>query len=78
MDPEIRESIMGHWYRGRSVSERYGRIGDEELISAIDCMSFDHGGTEILINGQEKKKPTEDGTLNRQVCDQIVTKSAVT
>ncbi len=49
MDPEIRESIMGHWYRGRNVTERYGRIGDEELIKAIDQMTFDHGKTEILV-----------------------------
>ena len=79
MDPEIRESIMGHWGRGRSVSERYGRISDEELISAIDGMSFDHGVTEILINGNEKKKPIKSTALNRQaICDQIVTKFAVT
>jgi integrase len=49
MDPEIRESIMGHWYRGRNVNERYGRIGDEELIRAMDQMTFDHGKTEILV-----------------------------
>ncbi|MFH1117289.1 MAG: site-specific integrase [Pseudomonadota bacterium] len=49
MDPEIRESIMGHWYRGRNVNERYGRIGDEELVRAIDQMTFDHGKTEILV-----------------------------
>jgi integrase len=49
MDPEIREAIMGHWYRGRNVNERYGRIGDEELIKAIDQMTFDHGKTEILV-----------------------------
>ncbi len=78
MDPEIRESIMGHWYRGRSVSERYGRISDAELIRAIDGMSFDHGETDIQVNSPGKKKPTEDTTLNRQVCDQIVTKSMVT
>ena len=69
---------MGHWYRGRSVNERYGRISDAELIRAIDEMSFDHGETEIQVNGHEKKKPTEGRILNRQVCDQIVTKSAVT
>jgi integrase len=74
MDPEIRESIMGHWYRGRSVNERYGRISDAELLRAIDEMSFNHGETEIVVNGHEKKKPTEATTLNRQVCDQIVTK----
>ncbi len=78
MDPEIRESIMGHWYRGRSVNERYGRISDAELLRAIDGMSFNHGETEIQVNSNKKKKPTEDVTLNRQVCDQIVTKSAVT
>ena len=77
MDPEIRESIMGHWYRGRSVNERYGRISDTELIRAIDGMSFDHGETEIVVNGHEKKKPNEAVTLNRQVCDQIVTKTLV-
>lgn len=56
MDPEIRESIMGHWYRGRSVTERYGRISDEELLSAIDSMTFDHGETEILISDGKKEK----------------------
>jgi integrase len=49
MDPEIREAIMGHWFRGRNVNERYGRIGDAELIKAIDSMTFDHGHTEILV-----------------------------
>jgi integrase len=75
MDPEIRESILGHWYRGRSVNERYGRIGDAELLRAIDAMTFDHGETEIIVSSPRKKKPKEDMTLNRQVCDQIVTKS---
>lgn len=78
MDLELRESIMGHWFRGRNVNERYGRISDAELIRAIDGMSYDHGETEIQVNSQKKKKPTEGGSLNRQVCDQIVTKSAVT
>jgi integrase len=49
MDPEIREAILGHWFRGRNVNERYGRIGDAELIKAIDSMTFDHGHTEILV-----------------------------
>ena len=40
MDPEIRESIMGHWFREKSVSERYGRINDAELVNAIDLMTF--------------------------------------
>jgi len=49
MDPEIRESIMGHWSRQRTVSERYGSISDQELLQAIDRMTFDHGETEIWV-----------------------------
>jgi len=48
MDPEIREAVLGHAERGRLVVERYGRISDEELVSAVDAMTFDHGETEIL------------------------------
>jgi integrase len=61
MDPEIRESIMGHWSRRRSVTERYGRISDEELLHAVDAMTFDHGGTEILISDGRKEK-SDNGT----------------
>ena len=49
MDYQIAESIMGHWFKGKSVNDRYGRIGDQELIQAIDRMTFDHGETEILV-----------------------------
>jgi integrase len=49
MHPEIQESILGHTTRTRSVSERYGRISDQELLQAIDLMSFDHGETEIWL-----------------------------
>jgi len=54
MDPEIRESILGHSSKQRLVSERYGRISDKELVSAIDTMTFDHGTTEILATIKEK------------------------
>ncbi len=54
MDPEIRESILGHWFREKSVTERYGRISNEELVRAIDSMTFDHGETEILVARQDK------------------------
>ena len=57
MDPEIRENIMGHWYRGRNVNERYGRIGDKELINAIDLMTVEHGETEILLSDFRKENP---------------------
>lgn len=56
IDFEIREAIMGHSNRGRSVAERYGRISDKELIDAIDRMTFDHGDTEILVSPSAKKR----------------------
>lgn len=49
MHPEIEMAIMGHAERGRSVHERYGRISDQELLDAIDRMTFDHGETEIVV-----------------------------
>jgi integrase len=70
MDPEIREAIMGHWYRGKTINERYGRIGDQELIDAIDGMSFDHGDTEIFVNDRKEKSQGRPPSG----CDQIVTK----
>ncbi|MBI5249919.1 MAG: tyrosine-type recombinase/integrase [Desulfomonile tiedjei] len=69
MDPEIREAIMGHWYRGKTINERYGRIGDQELIDAIDGMSFEHGDTEIFVNSRKEK--SQGGRPSG--CDQIVT-----
>ena len=52
MDPEIRESILGHWFKEKSVSERYGRIGHDELVRSIDLMTVDHGGTEVFVAGR--------------------------
>ncbi len=49
VDPQIAETIMGHVFRLKSVNERYGRISDEELLKAIDMMTFDNGETEILV-----------------------------
>ena len=61
MDPQIAESIMGHWYKERTVNERYVRISDEELIQAIDAITFDHGPTEILVPGHETEGICEKG-----------------
>ncbi len=52
MDPVIAESILGHWYREKTVNERYGFISDEELVETIDRMTFDHGKTKIWGAGQ--------------------------
>jgi len=63
MDPEIREAILGHSERGKSVVERYGRISNEELLRAIDGLTFDHGETEILVARRKpessEKKPEQ-------------------
>jgi integrase len=68
MDPEIRESIMGHWFKEKSVNERYGRIGNEELLQAIDSMTFDHGETEILV-GSWKSDNVDKKTCTKSVQD---------
>lgn len=54
IDPDIAEAILGHWNRGRRVNERYGWISDQELIAAIDGMTFDHGDTHTWAAGREK------------------------
>jgi integrase len=56
MHPEIEKSIMGHASRARGVHEGYGVISDQELIRAIDSMTFDHGDTEIFGTVSSKKK----------------------
>jgi hypothetical protein len=47
---------MGHSSRKKTVAERYGRISDEELLKAIDMMTFDHGPTEIVVTGRRGKR----------------------
>jgi integrase len=64
MDYQIAESIMGHWFKGKSVNNRYGYIDDQELIRAIDAMTFDHGETVVLA--QSGKKVSK----NMNICDQ--------
>ncbi len=51
VDPQIAESILGHYFKGKTVNERYGRISNRELIEAVDKMTFDHGETEIIVAG---------------------------
>jgi integrase len=59
--PEIEMAIMGHSQRRRSVHERYGRISDQELLAAIDRMTFDHGETEIFVYRDPRKGSGENG-----------------
>ncbi len=46
MDPTVRNLIVGNSTE-RSVADRYIRVSDEELLRAVDNMSFDHGWTEL-------------------------------
>src|SRR5208283_4074489 len=51
VDFEIREAILGHCNRSKSVAERYDRISDEDLVRAVNKIRFDNGKTEILERG---------------------------
>ncbi len=53
MDPGIREAIIGLGDRTRNVRERYEAISDQELLKAIDLMTFEHGPTEIWLSQNE-------------------------
>jgi len=44
---QIAEMILGHALRGKRVDERYGYISDEELVDAIDRLTFENGATKI-------------------------------
>ena len=59
VNSEIAESILGHWFRGKPINELYGYISDEELLAAVDKMTFDHGATQILVAGGTRKKNAE-------------------
>jgi hypothetical protein len=64
---EIREAILGHAQQGKSVTERFGRIGDEELVSAIGSMAFDKGDTEILLSNRSGKWPSRKKCTKKRV-----------
>ena len=55
LDHEIREMILGHSDRTLDVSERYGFIDDNELVTAIDKFTYDNGLTQILVASKAEK-----------------------
>lgn len=56
----ISEEIMGHWTAEKPVSRRYGALlEDEELLEAIDRLTFDHGQTRIWL-GHDVPKPQNE------------------
>ncbi|AFM24882.1 tyrosine-type recombinase/integrase [Desulfomonile tiedjei] len=60
MDPTVRNLIVGHSTE-RSVADRYIRVSDEELLRAVDSMSFDHGWTELDLVEDTEEKLDEKG-----------------
>lgn len=48
VDWVIAERIMGHSVKKLTVNETYGDISDEELLEAVDSMTFDNGPTRVL------------------------------
>ncbi|MBI5571160.1 MAG: tyrosine-type recombinase/integrase [Desulfomonile tiedjei] len=74
VDPQIAESIMGHWLKGRSVNDRYGYIGDKELLQAIDKITFDHGETKVFVARSKEsgpkgnKRETNGGVQEKRSC----------
>jgi integrase len=44
---DLEMAIMGHAGRTKGVHEGYGWISNDELIRAVDSMTFDHGETQI-------------------------------
>ena len=50
---EIAAAIMGHSNRTLTVRERYDFLSDDDLIEAIDRMTFDHGETQVWVAGQK-------------------------
>ena len=42
------------------MSEPYGRISNEELLQAIDLMTFEHGATEILVGSRSAETSGKD------------------
>ena len=49
--PTVRNQNAGHSME-RPVEELYIRISDEELLKAVDSMTFNHGRTELDMIGE--------------------------
>lgn len=49
---------------------RYLRISDQQLLSAIDQMTFDHGETRFSCQTAKKKIPTKGCNPSREICVQ--------
>ncbi|MGO9568461.1 MAG: tyrosine-type recombinase/integrase [Desulfomonilaceae bacterium] len=62
IDRTIRNAIVGHSSQ-RSVEDRYINVSDEDLLKAVDSMTFDNGWTELnVVDGGEVESENEKGT----------------
>jgi len=78
MHTDLEKEIMGHETRGRSVHERYGRISDEELLKAIDGMTFNHGDTEVRVARdfgkapkKKREKKSSEAKVSKRLADRV-------
>lgn len=61
MHPAVANAIVGH-SSVRPVEDRYIRVSDEDLLRAVDSMTFDHGCTELdFVEESEQEAPAEKG-----------------
>jgi hypothetical protein len=52
----IREALVGHALKKKTVQTRYITVSDKNLLDAIDRMTFDHGKTDVHIARLALKK----------------------
>jgi len=57
----VRNAIVGHT-SARPVEDRYIHLSDEELLRAVDSMTFDHGRTQLdFVDEGLNEAPREKG-----------------
>ena len=62
----VREAIVGHSLKKKTIEARYITVSDKDLLDAIDRMTFDHGKTDIHIARLAlKKKNPAGGTVGK-------------
>lgn len=60
----VREAIVGHSLKRKTIEVRYITVSDKDLLDTIDRMTIDHGKTDIHIArlALKKKNPAEATT----------------
>lgn len=64
----VREAIVGHSLKKKTIEARYITVSDKDLLDAIDAITFDHGKTEVHIARLAlKKKNPVAGTAGKNL-----------